>query len=183
VNPGKNQTANIDALVDSEQLPSKSQLKRDAKALKSLASQLLAISDSKLKKVPLESDLMESVLEARSMRSHGARKRQLQYVAKLLRRLDPVDIIAAIEGLNSENRALTARQHRSEAWREILLEQGDPALNALLQQRPDIDIQKVRQLIRNSRAENSKGKPPASARVLFRILRDLDTEQALPPCP
>ncbi len=181
--PGKNQKDELDDVTDSGQLPSKSQLKRDAKALKSLASSLLLMSDSRLQKVPLETDVMEAVLEARTMRSHGARRRQLQYIAKLLRRANPEDMVTAVDGLGKKDRALTARQHRSEAWREALLEQGDLALNVLLQQRPDIDIQKVRQLIRNAKAEKAKAKPPASARVLFRVLRDLDTEQALPPCP
>jgi ribosome-associated protein len=64
-----------------------------------------------------------------------------------------------------------------------LLQQGDMALGVLLQQRTGVDAQSLRQLTRNATAELKAGKPPASARALFRVLRDMDLEQALPPCP
>jgi len=160
---------------------SKSQRKRDAQELKSLASELIGLSKARLAKVPLEDSIREAVEEARQIRSHVARKRQLQFLAKLLRRTDPTEIIEAIESFRDGARQLTARQHRTEAWRDYLLESGDSALGVLLDQRLEADAQAIRQLIRNAQRESSRGKPPSSSRALFRLLRDLDEKAPLPP--
>jgi ribosome-associated protein len=180
---GKHENKALEEPSEYAQLVSKSQLKRDAQAMKDLTSELLDLSKSQLSKVPLEEDILLAIQQARTMRSHGARRRQLLYIAKLIRRSDPAPIIDAVGGFHSEARALTGRQHRSEAWRDLLLEQGDTALGELLQQRDGVDAQSLRQLIRNATHELKEGKPPAAARALFRALRDMDLEQPLPPCP
>lgn len=180
---GKNETAGSEEPSEKEHVVSKSQLKRDAQAMKDLASTLLDLSKSQLGKVPLDDAILLAIQQARTFRSHGARRRQLLYLAKLIRRTDPSPIIEAVEGFHSEALALTGRQHRCEAWRDFLLEQGDSALGVLLQQRVGADAQNLRQLIRNAAQELKAGKPPAASRTLFRALREMDLEQALPPCP
>lgn len=172
-----------DSGLEIEQPPSKSQMKRDDRAIKSLAAGLLQLSASQLRRIPLDKDIVLAINEARKFHSHGARRRQLQYITKLMRRADTAAIVDALEEIQSEARGLIARQHRSEAWRDLLLERGDAALGELLEQNTQIDVQHFRQLIRNARHEVSSGKPPAAARALFRALRDLDASQALPPCP
>jgi ribosome-associated protein len=173
----------FDSDLESEQPPSKSQLKRDAQAIKSLAAGLLQLSASQLRRIPLDNDVLVAIHEAGKFHSHGARRRQLQYITKLMRRTDTAAIVDALEEIQSEARGLTARQHRAEAWRDLLLDRGDAALGELLEQNTQIDVQHLRQLIRNARHEISAGKPPAAARALFRALRDLDASQTLPPCP
>ena len=76
---------------------------------------------------------------------------------------------------------MTARQHRAEAWRDRLLEEGDGAVGALLDSRRDADGQAIRQLLRNAGREAARNKPPAAARTLFRLLRELDEREPLPP--
>jgi len=162
---------------------SKSQRKRDALELKSLAAQLIGLSKARLAVVPLDDSVREAVEEARQIRSHVARKRQLQFIAKLLRRTDATEIFETIDSFNNEARQLTARQHRSEAWRDFLLDSGDAALGQLLEKRHDADAQSIRQQLRNAQREAERGKPPASSRALFRLLRDLDKTAPLPPIP
>lgn len=166
---------------DEQALASKSQRRREALELKSLASELINLSPSRLDRVPLDDDVRSAVNEARQIRSNIARKRQLQYVAKLLRRIEPEPILQTLEGFEGEARQLTGRQHRTEAWRDFLLESGDHAVSVLMKQRMDADTQAIRQLIRNANKETSLGKPPASARALFRALRELDELKPLPP--
>lgn len=180
--PGKMENDMAGSDGKSEHPASKSQLKRDARAMKTLAAELLLLSASQLQRVPLENDVLAAMQQARKFHSHGARRRQLQYIAKLIRRTDAAIIIAAVAEIQSEAKGLTARQHRTEAWRDILLERGDVALGELLQQHTGIDVQHLRQLIRNARHEKITGKPPVAARALFRQLRDLDARQTLPPC-
>jgi len=165
-----------------ESNPSKSQLKRDAQAVKSLAAGLLQLSASQLRRVPLENDVAQAIEDARRFRSHGARRRQLQYITKLIRRTDPSAVFAALEEIQSEARGLSARHHRAEAWREVLIERGDAALGELIQHCTEVDVPQLRQLIRNARQEKNADKPPVAARALFRVLRDLDARQTLPSC-
>ena len=159
---------------------SKSQRKRDAQLVKSLALELIRLSASQLARVPLEPSVREAVQEARQIRSHVAGKRQLQFIAKQLRRIDTTPIRETIDSFQNQARQLRVRQHRVENWREFLLESGDAALGKLLQQRHEADGQAIRQLIRNAQREASRGKPPASSRALFRLLRDMDENEPLP---
>ena len=167
--------------VENTDLVSKSQRKRDAKELKSLALTLIRLDAARLARVPLDDDIREAIEDARKIRSNVAGKRQLQYAAKLLRRIDPTEIIETVESFDSNARQETARQHRCEAWRDFLITSGDQALSQLLEQQRTADIQTIRQLTRNAQREASRGKPPAAARSLFRLLRDMDQENALPP--
>jgi len=166
--------------ADEFELVSKSQRKRDALELKSLAATLIGLDTASLARVPMDDSIREAIEDARKIRSNVARKRQLQFAAKLLRRIDPTEIIETIESFDLAARQLTARQHRCEAWRDFLLESGDEALEKLLDQEHAVDIQAIRQLIRNAQREARNNKPPASSRSLFRLLRDLDKEKALP---
>ena len=160
---------------------SKSQRKRDAQSVKSLASELIRLSSSQLASVPLDATILAAVQQARHIRSHVAGKRQLQFIAKQLRRIDATPIRESIDSFQNKARQLRVRHHRAENWRDFLLESGDPALGQLLQQHQAADSQAIRQLMRNARGEASRGKPPASSRALFRLLRDMDENQPLPP--
>jgi ribosome-associated protein len=161
-------------------LPSKSQRRRDALEVRSLAARLIGLSPALLARIPLDDNLRAAIDQARGIRSNVARKRQLQFVAKLMRQADLEPIREALDGLEAGARQLTARQHRVESWRDRLLEQGDPALGELLGQRADADRQALRQLMRQAAKEASAGKPPAAARALFRRLRELDEREPLP---
>lgn len=166
---------------DSEpESPSKSQRRRDALEVRSLAARLIALPPSVLAKLPLDEELRAAIGQARAIRSNVARKRQLQFVAKLMRREDPEPIRDALDALDAGARQLTARQHRVEAWRDRLLGEGDAALTDLLARRPGAEAQPLRQLIRQAARETAAGKPPAAARALFRQLRELDELEPLP---
>jgi ribosome-associated protein len=168
---------------DEPTVVSKSQRRRDALEVKSLGANLIALPPARLAAIEMDEDLRAAITEAGRIRSNVARKRQLQYVAKLLRRVDTEPILRALDDMDNEARQLTARQHRSEAWRDRLLETGDAALAGLMRERTDTDAQAIRQLLRNARNEAARGKPPAAARALFRLLRDMDEAEALPPPP
>jgi ribosome-associated protein len=160
---------------------SKSQLKREANEMVELAKKLLAMPESTLNGLPLQSDLRNEVDFARGIRSHGARKRQLMTVAKLLRNRDTTPLLDAINNLDQKNRQLNARFHLVEAWRDRLLEGDDQDLAELFNNSSGINVQTLRQLIRNAKKEAKLNKPPAAARKLFRFLREADEVNPLPP--
>lgn len=160
--------------------PSKSQRKREAHDIRDLANLLIGLPAAQLGRIPLDDRLRAAVDEARAIRSHIARKRQMQFVAKLLRNEDTGPIIDTINAIRGEARQLTARHHRAEAWRDHLIDAGDEAVSELVSARPEIDVPAIRRLVRTAAREAREDKPPAAARTLFRHLRDLDEIQPLP---
>ena len=160
---------------------SKSQRKRDAHELLDLAKKLISMPESRLKRMPMDDDLREEVEFARRIRAHGARKRQLMTVGKMLRKRDTDELADAINGIDLKNRRVNARFHHVEAWRDRLVEGNDQDLSGLLEQSPAINVQTLRQLIRNAKKETRLGKPPAASRKLFKLLRETDEQNPLPP--
>lgn len=166
---------------------SKSQLKREARALFDFGKRLVELPEPVLRELPLERALLDEVLFTRSITARVARKRQLGFLAKRLRGADLSAVEAALDRRQDAARELNARHHRAEAWRDALLSGDARVLGALLDARrdvePAIDAQTLRQLVRNAGRETAAGKPPASARKLFRLLRDADEQALLPPLP
>ena len=160
---------------------SKSQRKREAHALLELARQLAAMPANLLASLPIDEELGAEIDFARSIRAHGARKRQVMTVAKLLRQRDNQELLDAIEQVNQNNRRESARFHLIEAWRDRLIDGSDAELTVLLEQTDSSQVQTLRQLIRNAKKEVRLKKPPTSARKLFRLLRDMDAIHPLPP--
>lgn len=155
---------------------SRSQQRRDALEVFAICEQLVALTDAQLARVPVPEDLLPDIHEARRITSHIAHKRQLSFLAKQLRREDDEVLEAIRDALDEKGEAArreTAVMHRIEAWRERLVEEGDPALAELLDQYPDADRQGLRQLVRNSLDERKRNKPPRASRELFRRLREL----------
>jgi len=160
-----------------EQPPSKSRRKREAHALQTLGENLVALKDGQLERIPLPADLHAAILEARRLHQRGARKRQLQYIGRLMRQLDDPDAVqAAYERVVHPGEAETRHLHRLERWRDRLLEDGDAAMGDWLAEYPDTDRQHLRQLIRAARKERERQQPPKKARELFRYLRSFMEE-------
>jgi len=156
--------------------PSRSEQRRDALDVLKLATTLAGLSDAQLGHVPLSDDLRAEVARTRAVTQQIARKRQTQFLAKQMRKLDEAEldaIRAALEHNKDRARRDTAALHRLEQWRDRLLAEGDEALNALLAEFPDADRQHLRQLARQSRIERDANKPLHAYRELFRVLREL----------
>lgn len=161
--------------------PSRSQQRREALAVFDLAEVLVALTDGQLAPIPMPDELRELIRDSRRITAPIARKRQLQFLAKHMRREEDETLDAirrALEHDRDEARRDTAALHRVEAWRERLLEEGDAALAELLQEHPHPDRQHLRQLARNAKEERLKNKPLHAYRELFRELRALLAEEA-----
>jgi ribosome-associated protein len=152
--------------------PSKSRLKREMQALQALGERIIAMRDAERSRLPLSDDLLAAVEETARIRSHEGRRRHMQYVGKLMRREDLEGIHEVFDAIDREQLQRDHAFHRLEGWRDRLVEEGDTAVEAFIEAFPDVDRQALRQLIRNARREREKGKPPTSARKLFRLIRD-----------
>lgn len=159
-----------------EHSESKSQRKREMLALQYLGEKLVALPAEQFTKIHLPEDLQDAVLIARKIHQHGARKRQLQYIGKLMRTVDAEPIQQQIDTLQGNSQQAAQELHRIENWRDRLLAEGDHVLAKLLGEYPHADRQYLRQLMRNAKKETLENKPPKSARSLFRYLRELINE-------
>lgn len=154
--------------------PSKSSLKRDAHALQQLGAQLVDLPESVWSMLELPASLVAALSEARGMHARGGRKRQLQFIGKLMRDIDPEPIRNYFEQERLKTRKLAQAHHELEAWRDRLIEEGDPAIETFLEQHAQADRQHLRQLVRQAKKELAHNKPPKSSRALFRYIRDLE---------
>jgi ribosome-associated protein len=157
---------------------SKTRRKREMTELQALGAALVVLPESQLDQIALDSALRQAVLDAKRITSHEAKRRQLQYIGRLMREVDPEPIrarLAAVEGRSSQ---AAAAHRRLEAWRERLLA-DDAALTHFASEHPRADLQAIRSLIRSARKEQKEGKPPRAYRELFRVLKILETPGSL----
>lgn len=156
--------------------PSKSQLKREMHALQELGVELVALPKDALKRMPMPESLDDAVRAARRITDHEGKRRQMQYVGKVMRGLLDDETAALREALDKYkgiNKAETARLHWIERTREKLLA-DDAALTEFIRQHPAVDPQEGRTLIRNARREAQQGKPPRYFRDLFQWIKNAD---------
>ncbi len=165
--------------------PSKSQKKRDVEALQKVGQQLVEAPADRVKRITLPENLKVAIEECRKIKSHEGKRRQLQFIGKIMRGLDEEDIAAinkAIESWSGQSKAETAAMHALEKQREKLLA-NDAALTALLADHPKMDAQHLRNLIRNARKEQAENKPPKAYREIFQILKQLQAGPVETPEP
>jgi ribosome-associated protein len=152
--------------------PSKRRKKQEMHELQELGAELVKLSESQLSKLSLPDELNTAVMDYRRFTKHEALRRQLQYIGRLMRGMDPAPIKAQLEVWRGQSVQATALLHKIERWRDRLIaEEG--ALTAFVREAPGIDATQLRQLIRNARKEAAEGKPPKSSRALFRLVREV----------
>jgi len=156
--------------------PSRSQKRREALDVLELAKALVELTPAQMSRVPVPESTIPHIEDTRRITSNIARKRQLAFLAKQMRKLDDEELQAmrdALDEKSESSRAEVAAMHRVEAWRLKLLDGGDEALAELLDLHPEADRQRLRQLVRNALDERKRNKPPRAFRELFRELREV----------
>ena len=150
-------------------LPSKSELKRQMHALQRLGARLVELNRDQFARLDLPEELREAVEFAHRVTAHEARRRHMQYLGKLMRRVDADVIRAALDRVTGESRTAVSLMHRAESWRNRLLD-DDQALTAFVAEHTDADVQWLRSAIRAARRERELQQPPKHARELYRRL-------------
>lgn len=159
-------------MVTDDALPSKTQRKKQMLELQELGAELVALNEEQLASMALPDNLHEAIAAARRMTKFEARRRQLQYIGKLMRTIDAEPIRARLDAWQTSSREHSARLHRIERWRERLLAE-DGALAEFVEIHPHADAQRLRALARNAQRERAANQPPRSYRALFHLLRDI----------
>jgi ribosome-associated protein len=150
---------------------SRTQLKKQMTELQDLGAELTLLNPEQLAEIALPESLQEAVLAAKRITRFEARRRQLQYIGRLMRQVDPGPIRAHLERRKASSRERTARLHQLERWRERLLA-DDAALGEFAREH-QCDVQQLRTLVRDARREREAGASPRSFRALFQALKEI----------
>ena len=146
-------------------------------ALQDMGGELIALSAERLNKLNLPDKLRIALADAKRITQNGAKRRQLQYIGRLMRDVD----VEPIRELLMENKGISvaakAQQQKLERLRTRLMETED-VIGELAREHPGLDIQHLRQLRRNAIKEAAQNKPPRAYREIFRMLRDLEGPSA-----
>ena len=159
-----------DTAVEADAPPSKTRRKHAMQALQDLGEALVALDPRRLRELDLPERLVDAVVQARGIRAHEGRRRQIQYIGKLMRDIDPVPVQAALEGWTRGPREENARFAAVESWRDRLL--AEPAaLEAFVGEYPQADRRHLESLVNDAKLERERGGPPHRYRELFRQLK------------
>ncbi|KXB31941.1 MULTISPECIES: ribosome biogenesis factor YjgA [Dechloromonas] len=159
--------------TESTSRPSKTKQKEAMHELRDLGAELVELSVGQLKKIKLPEEIFEAVRACQKITAHGARRRQVAYLGKLMRNVDDEPIRAGLALLRGESSAEIARIHRLERLRLRLLE-DESTLADIAALWPSVDLQHLRQLRRNALKEQEAKKPPKNFRAIFQLLQELD---------
>jgi ribosome-associated protein len=158
-----------------EDRPSKTQLKQKSHELQALGQALAELSDERLQGVPMPDALREAIDTYRRTRSHEGRRRQMQYVGKLMRAADEAALRDAVAEAALGSAKETLRLHEVERWRAELIADDD-ALTRWQQAHPDTDSQQLRSLVRAARRDAAlppEQRQPRSYRELFQFIKPM----------
>jgi len=160
---------------DESEEKSKSQVKRELQALKDLGKDLIALPLKDLNKLDLPEKLFDAIIKAQGL-SHGAFKREVGYIGRLIAEEDFDAIGQGLEKLKQVHHGEVKQFHEVETWRDALLTGESDIMTVLHHQFNNFDGQHVRQLVRNARKEAELNKPAKSARLLFKYLQQCQSD-------
>ncbi|MEY4591741.1 MAG: hypothetical protein RIR18_636 [Pseudomonadota bacterium] len=153
--------------------PSKTQKKQAMLDLQDIGSRLVELSIGQAKSLNLPEDLLAAILDYHRFPKHEAQRRQLQYIGKIMRKVDPEPIEASLIALKGESAAEISRMHRLEDLRVRFLS-NEKVIDEILGLWPQTDVSYMRQLRRNALKEQEQNKPPKSFRLIFKTFKALE---------
>ncbi len=154
---------------------SRTKLKNEVKALQDLGEQLVELSTDQLKTIQLPEELLSAVKEARQISQHIARRRQMQYIGKLMREIDPEPVQNFLENIRQGNYQSTMAFRKIEKWRDELKEGNLEIIEEIIASCPNAQRQRLNQLIRNARNSRTPGQVSKASKALFRYLKEIDS--------
>lgn len=158
--------------------PNKTLIKKEIAAVFAMAEEICELAPAQIAEFALPEKIETALLDAGKMAKNAARKRLLKYVTAQLRMLDTEAVQEKLARLNNTSAHAVREHHQAERWRDQLLSAtGNQQLTLLLEEYPTADSQHLRQLQRNALKEVQAGKPPKSARLLYKYLKELISEQ------
>lgn len=157
-----------DAAEDA-QAPSKTRRKKDMLALQDLGARLVDLEAARLAALDLPERLVDAIAQLRTITKHEARRRQVQYIGRLMRDVDPEPLRAALDRERALSHAERAQFAAAERWRDRLIDDAR-AVDDFVAEHPGTDKGKLTELVTRARGERVGGGPPHARRALFRLV-------------
>jgi len=158
--------------TEAREAPSKTRRKLEMHELQDLGVALVALDRARLATLDLPEQLVDALALARTIRQHEARRRQMQYIGRLMRDIDPAPIRAALATWAEGPKRDRARFALLERWRDRILDEAD-GLQAFVDAYPAAPRNVLEKLAVDARSERTRGAAPAAARALFRQLKGI----------
>lgn len=178
--PEDNRDASNDASdsgLDSDwNRPSKTQLKKESHDLQQLGEELVAMPDDRLVGLGMEEILLDAIRQFKRTKSFEGKRRQMQYIGKLMRRADPEPLREAVAAMQLGQAKDVLALHEAERWRAELIA-SDDALTRWTVDHPDSDVQQLRSLIRAARKDASADPEQRSGRAFRELFKFIRQEQ------
>lgn len=171
--PPSPDTDNEAAALPEAERPSKTRRKKDSHDLQDLGEALVALPDNRLADLDIDESLRGAIDEYKRTRSHEGRRRQMQYIGKLMRRTDPEPLREAVAAMQLGRAKDSLALHEAERWRAELIA-SDDALTRWSAEHPEGDLQQLRSLIRAARKDAAAVPEQRSGRAyreLFKFIK------------
>jgi len=160
----------VESMNDDEPI-SKSERKRRAHRLQALGRRLIELTDHQLDALELPDALRAAIADHRRFPSHEAKRRQLQFIGRIMRDMDPAPLQQALDALAGESAQARYEFHQLERWRDRLIEEPE-ALTEFMAEYPEANTQQLRHHVIQVRKATSGDAQRAAYRALFRFLRE-----------
>lgn len=156
-----------------EERKSRTQIKNEAKELQKIGKQLLELSTDQLEKMDLPEALKNAVKDARQMRQHEAKRRQLQYIGKLMREVDSEPILKSLRNIQQGDHQKALEFKKIESWRDALKKGDTEIIDEIIDTCPAAQRQRLNQLSRNAGNSDNNAKAAKASKALFRYLKEI----------
>jgi ribosome-associated protein len=163
--------------MEEDDFISKTRRKREARNLQDVGAALVALSEEQLARLDLPEMLLDAVLACKPITKHEARRRQIQFIGRLMRNVDSAPIAEQLRAIEAPSKRDTALLHLAEKWRQDFLADADAILR-FAREFPEADQDHLRNLVRGAQEEKRASKPPKKFRELFHAVNDLIQDHA-----
>jgi len=163
--------------MDDDDFISKTRRKRQMHDLQAVGARLVALTAESLAHIGLPEHLREAVMEARRITKHEGRRRQLQYIGRIMRDIDAAPIIDQLDALAAPSKRQIALFHVAERWRQEMLADAG-AVERFAKEFPAADADRLRALTTAATEEKRRGHRPRSFRELFHAVNAVLQEHA-----
>ena len=154
--------------------PNKTRIKKEIAEVFAMAEEICALSPAHIAEFELPENIEQALRDAGKMGQNSARKRLLKQITAQLRKLDTAAIHEKLARMKNRSAHAVREHHQAERWRDLLLAaNGNQQLTQFMEEFPGADSQHLRQLQRNAQKEAKEAKPPKSARLLYKYLKEL----------
>jgi len=155
--------------LDKDSVISKTELKKDSKKIQEFGRRISELTINNIEAFKFPSNIYEATIGLKNIKSNSAKKRQVQYLGKLLREIDLTDAFLIMKQLKVSSQKEIQRNHIIEDWRDKLLSNND-SITQFVDEYPKIDRQSLRQTISNAQKDNKSLK---YSRQLFKLIKDI----------